>query len=238
MILSSCSSTGARYRIAGNFWGWKLSQLLTFCGYSKVFSVKFVGVVSFGGTSKQSRKVFFFFFCAKFLFPPICESFLPRTFPTIRYFSVYYSQPSERYHYSHLKVCLLQLRQVGMTMKETSSSYSMYAYVCTFSDWKWCGVVSSWATQARDRYSTGEIPGTSITGVHVLRSACFSYIGCLCHCIVGVYNNVYTTVEKTSILTSQSRQNHMYLVFPRDKSTINLISLQVCILCFIFVSST
>ena len=63
MILSSCSSTGARYHIAGNFWGWKLSQLLTFCGYSKVFSVKFVGVVSFGGTSKQSRKVFFFFLC-------------------------------------------------------------------------------------------------------------------------------------------------------------------------------
>ena len=37
--------------IAGNFWGWKLSQLLRFCGYSKVFSMKFVGVVSFGGTS-------------------------------------------------------------------------------------------------------------------------------------------------------------------------------------------
>ena len=46
-----------------------------------------------------------------------------------RYFSVYYSQLSERYHYSHLKVCLLQLQQVGMTMKGTSSSYSMYAYV-------------------------------------------------------------------------------------------------------------
>ena len=33
-------------------------------------------------------------------------------FPTIRYFSVYYSQPNN--HYSHLKVCLLQLQQVGM----------------------------------------------------------------------------------------------------------------------------
>ena len=164
-------------------------------------------------------------------------------FPTIRYFSVYYSQPNN--HYSHLNVCLLQLQQVGMTMKgtyvhivcmHTVHLHMCIALHCTFSDWKWCRVVSPWATQARDRYSTGEIPGTSTTGAHLLSSACFSHIGWLCHCIVGVYNNVYTTVEKTSILTSQSPQNRMYLVFPRDKSTISLISLQICIFCVYLIS--
>ena len=53
--------------------------------FAKVFSAKFGDVVSFGGTSEQSTKVF----SVKMFFPPICESFLPQKFLTVRYLGVY-----------------------------------------------------------------------------------------------------------------------------------------------------
>ena len=114
MILSSCSSTGARYRIAGNFWGWKLSQLLTFCGYSKVFSVKFVGVVSFGGTSKQSRKVFFFFFVWNSYFHQFVKAFSRERFPLYG-----------------ISVCIIHNQVRGITIPT-----SRFAY-CNCGRWEW-----------------------------------------------------------------------------------------------------
>ena len=45
----------------------------------KVFSTKFGGMASFGGTSEQSAKV-----CsANIYFPPICERFILQKFPVI-----------------------------------------------------------------------------------------------------------------------------------------------------------
>ena len=47
----------------------------------KVFSTKFGGMASFGGTSEQSTKV-----CsANIYFPPICERFILQKFPVIQY---------------------------------------------------------------------------------------------------------------------------------------------------------
>ena len=58
--------------------------------------------------------------------------------------------------------------------------------------------------------------------IHILHSACCSYIGCLCHCIVGVYSSVYHSC--TNIVTLQSPQdscfpkgqNHYKLDFTAD----------------------
>jgi len=54
------------YRIAETF-----ANLEGLWVFMKVFSMKFGGVVSFGGTSKQSAEVF----SSKIFFPPIHESF-------------------------------------------------------------------------------------------------------------------------------------------------------------------
>ena len=48
--------------------------------FVKVFCVRFGGMASFGGTSKQFAKVF----SAKIYFPPIRISFLPQKFLTIQ----------------------------------------------------------------------------------------------------------------------------------------------------------
>ena len=114
-------------------------------------------------------------------------------------------------------------------MKGTYSSYSMYAYVLSQT-----GNDAEFLVPELLKHVTDiqlEKYQVLHTGVHVLRSACFSYIGCPRHCIVGVYNNVYTAVEKTSILTPQSPQDSMYLVLPRSKNTLSLSSLH-------FVSSS
>ena len=70
--------------ILGNFPGRKLSQISQFCGWLlilQVFSMKFGGMASFG-VAKASNM------CKSSLrksyFSPICGSFLPQKFPTIR----------------------------------------------------------------------------------------------------------------------------------------------------------
>ena len=70
------------YRIAKNFRGRKLLQILQFWAIRKSFLCKIWGVASFG-TAKASnpRK----FSPRKAYFSPIRESFLPRKFPAIRY---------------------------------------------------------------------------------------------------------------------------------------------------------
>ena len=50
--------------------------------FAKVFSVKFGGVASFGATKASNPQTFL---CKNHIFSPICESFLPRKFPAIRY---------------------------------------------------------------------------------------------------------------------------------------------------------
>ena len=49
--------------------------------FVKVFSAKFGGVVSFGAAQRAIRESFL----QKSYLSPICESFLPRKFPAIRY---------------------------------------------------------------------------------------------------------------------------------------------------------
>ena len=59
---------GGNYHIAGSFGGKKLSWISRSCVwlFMEIFSMKFGGVASFGGTSGQSMKVF----SAR----PICKS--------------------------------------------------------------------------------------------------------------------------------------------------------------------
>ena len=65
---------------SGNFSGRKLSRISRFIWLSvKVFSAKFGDVASLAAPVSNSRK----FSLWKSYFPPICESFLPRTFPPI-----------------------------------------------------------------------------------------------------------------------------------------------------------
>ena len=66
------------YHIVGNFPG---RNFCKFRGFVKVFSTKFGGRASFGGTSEQSTKVF----SANIYFPPICERFILQKFPVIQY---------------------------------------------------------------------------------------------------------------------------------------------------------
>ena len=70
------------YRIPENFQGRKSLQISRFCDYSRVFSMQFEGMASYGGTSEQSAKVF----SMKIFFSLICESFLPRKFPAVQQF--------------------------------------------------------------------------------------------------------------------------------------------------------
>ena len=86
-----CCKSHARYSwlldVSQPPWQQKTFKGENFCKFevlwlfAKVFSVKFGGVASFCGTSKQSAKVF----SAKIFFPPIHESLLLRKFPAIQY---------------------------------------------------------------------------------------------------------------------------------------------------------
>ena len=109
------------YRIAENFWGRKLSRISRFWSHPRKFSLwNFGGVVFEGWASSQrvnqywkslsclaaqrmhqraSAKVF----SAKFYFPPIRKSFLPRKFSAIRY----HVPPTQ--YFSHLVQCCVHL---------------------------------------------------------------------------------------------------------------------------------
>ena len=77
------------YHIEENFWGRKLSWISRFCGYTRKFSPWNLGRgVLWHGQSEQSAKVF----SVKIVFSPICKSFLPQKFTTIRYTVVHISR--------------------------------------------------------------------------------------------------------------------------------------------------
>jgi len=71
------------YRIAGNFWGRKLTQISRgFVAICESFLHEIWGRGGLSrGKSEQSVKVF----SAKIIFSPIHNKFLPRKFPAIRY---------------------------------------------------------------------------------------------------------------------------------------------------------
>ena len=72
----------ARYHIAGNFWRRKLSRISRFEPVRESFLCEIWGMVSFGAARTSSPRKFSLL---KSYFSPICESFLPRKFPAIRY---------------------------------------------------------------------------------------------------------------------------------------------------------
>ena len=75
------------YRIAGNFWGRKLSQISWFCGYSQKFSLQKFGDVTLFGAAKTSNPQKFS--PRKSYFSPICNSFLPQKFPVYTVFPAF-----------------------------------------------------------------------------------------------------------------------------------------------------
>ena len=78
-------------------------------------------MVSFGGTSKQSVKVF----SAKIFFPPICKSLLSRKFPTSGN-DIHNNLPSAGYIYSTKALIWLYLVYSAACIK------SSWALVCTW----------------------------------------------------------------------------------------------------------
>ena len=77
-------STNIYYRIAGNFWGSKLSQISWFCGYLRKFSRKIWRCdILWRSKNKQSTK----FSPLKSYFSLIRNSFLPWKFPLYTVFS-------------------------------------------------------------------------------------------------------------------------------------------------------
>ena len=72
------------YRIAENFQGRKLSQILRFCGYSQKFLLQNLG--AWCPLARQKRGIHESFLHENWgFFSPIHESFLPRKFPAIQY---------------------------------------------------------------------------------------------------------------------------------------------------------
>ena len=111
-----------------------------FCGFVPIresFLCKIWGCgILWHGMSEQSAKVF----SAKSVFSPICKSFLPRKFPTIRYFLTHYLACATTIVCGYLLERTTQMVSTSFSLRATfrAPSRSQLSPPCSREDSHWC----------------------------------------------------------------------------------------------------